>query len=201
MTFNNLIPQAADSPGIFPAQSQVNFTRLKTIIDADHQFNDTAATNDGYHNLIHMIPQAPTGALAGIGRLYPKISSGVVQLFYMDDSGTEYQITPQYITSPIRITGTGVLPAVTPGPTPGSLLIFPTPAYDYAGVLNIYINSTSQTSCWSIMRSGGSASASQMSASSINGIGVAYTGTNLFLLNLTGATPTMVWSLMINRTT
>lgn len=201
MSYNNLIPQAADSPGIFPAQSQVNFTRLKTIIDADHQFNDSPASNDGYHNLIHMIPASPTGALAGIGRLYVKITSGVTQLFYRDDSGTEYQITPQYLVSPQKITGTGVVPAATPGPTPGELLIFPTPTYDYTGILTIYINNTSSTTSYAIMRSGANASSSIISAATIGLISAAYTGTDLKIFNLSGGAQTMVWSLMINRTT
>lgn len=95
MTFNPAVPLNSDSPGIFPAQNQTNMTRLQTILSADHQFNLTAAANDGWHTLIHMIPQAPSGALSGIGRLYPKSVSGTVQLFYMDDTGAETQITPR----------------------------------------------------------------------------------------------------------
>ena len=95
MTFDASIPLASDSPGIFPAQSQQNFQRLLALLGADHQFNLSAAATDGYHNLIHMTQQAPTGALSGIGRLYVKVVSGIVQLFYMDDAGTEYQVTPR----------------------------------------------------------------------------------------------------------
>ena len=94
MTFNPTVPLNSDSPAIFPAQNQTNMSRLQTIVGADHQFNLSAATNDGYHTLVHMIPQAPTGALAGIGRLYVKAFGGVIQLYYMDDAGTEYAITP-----------------------------------------------------------------------------------------------------------
>lgn len=99
MTFNPAIPLASDSPAIFPAQSQVNYSRLQTIVAADHQFNLTAAANDGYHNIIHMTQQSPSGALAATGRSYAKVSGGQVNQFYMDDAGTEYQITP---TMPIR---------------------------------------------------------------------------------------------------
>lgn len=94
-TYSSLIPQNSDSPGIFPAQAQGNFTRLQEIIEADHQFNNTSASNDGYHNLVHMTVQSPAGALAGIGRLYVKTVSGVVQLYYMDDAGNEHQVTPR----------------------------------------------------------------------------------------------------------
>jgi len=96
MTFNPSIPLNSDSPSIFPAQSQTNYTRLQTIVGADHQFNLTAAANDGYHNLIHMTLQAPTGALASTGRLYVKTVGGLVQLYYMDSAGTEYQVTPSF---------------------------------------------------------------------------------------------------------
>jgi hypothetical protein len=78
MAYDNVIPVATQSPGVFPAQSQENFTRLKTIIDADHQFNDAVASNDGYHVLSHWVNQGgslgddtPTG-IASTAQLYTK---------------------------------------------------------------------------------------------------------------------------------
>lgn len=99
MTFDPAVPLNSDSPSVFPAQNQTNMSRLKTLVSADHQFNNTAAANDGYHNLIHMTIQAPSGALASTGRFYSKTSAGRVHAFYMDSSGSEYQISP---TMPIR---------------------------------------------------------------------------------------------------
>ena len=103
MTFNPSIPLNSDSPSIFPAQSQTNYTRLQTLLGADHQFNTTAAANDGWHNLIHMTQQSPASApVAATGRLYSKVSAGQMQLFFMDDTAVaskNYQITP---TLPIR---------------------------------------------------------------------------------------------------
>lgn len=99
MTFDPLIPLSSDSPSIFPAQSQGNFTRLQTIVGADHQFNLSAAANDGYHNLVHLTQQAPAGALASTGRLYAKSSASRIHQFYMDDTGAEYQMSP---SMPIR---------------------------------------------------------------------------------------------------
>lgn len=90
------VPLNSDSPSVFPAQSQANFSRLQTLLGADHQFNLSAVADDGYHNLIRMTQQAPTGALAATGRLYAKVANGQVNLFYMDDAGTDYQITPAY---------------------------------------------------------------------------------------------------------
>lgn len=99
MTFNAAVPLNSDSPSIFPAQNQTNMSRLQTLLGADHQFNLSAAANDGYHNLVHLTQQAPSGALAATGRLYVKSSGGAISLFYMDDAGVEYQLTP---SSPIR---------------------------------------------------------------------------------------------------
>ncbi len=99
MTFNAAVPLNSDSPSLFPAQNQTNMARLQTLLGADHQFNLTAATDDGYHNIIHLTQQAPSGALAATGRAYAKSSAGRVHEFYMDDTGAEYQITP---TMPIR---------------------------------------------------------------------------------------------------
>lgn len=99
MAFDPDVPQNSDSPSLFPAQNRENMARLQTIVGADHQFNLATASNDGYHNLIHMTVQAPTGVLASTGRSYVKSSASRVHQFYMDDQGTEYQITP---TLPIR---------------------------------------------------------------------------------------------------
>jgi hypothetical protein len=99
MTFSAAVPLNSDSPSVFPAQNQTNMARLQTLVGADHQFNLSAAANDGYHNLVHLIPQTPSGTLSGIGRFYSQSSGGNVNQFYMDDSGIPYQITP---TLPIR---------------------------------------------------------------------------------------------------
>lgn len=108
MTFNAAVPLNSDSPSIFPAQNQTNMSRLQTIIGADHQFNLSAAADDGYHNIVHLTQQAPSGALPGIGRLYVKSAGGSICLFYMDDAGLEYQITPVSL-APTRVTGSVAL--------------------------------------------------------------------------------------------
>lgn len=108
MTFDPAVPLPGNSPGIFPAQNQVNMARIQAIVGADHQFNPTAAANDGYHKLIHMTQQAPAGALAATGRLYVKSVLGVIQLFYMDNTGVERQITP-LSAGPVKVTGSVAL--------------------------------------------------------------------------------------------
>lgn len=110
MTFNPSVPLNSDSPSIFPAQNQTNMSRIYTIIDKDHQFNLATATNDGYHKIIHMTIQAPSGGVSATGQSYAKTSAGRVHQFYMDDTGDEYQISP---TMPIRASvnfdGTGAV--------------------------------------------------------------------------------------------
>lgn len=114
MTFNPAVPLNSDSPGIYPAQNQVNMARLQTLISADHQFNLTAAANDGYHNLVHLTQQAPSGALAATGRFYSKSSAGRIHAFYMDDTGAEYQLSPSMpIRAAVNFDGTGAVGAQT----------------------------------------------------------------------------------------
>lgn len=114
MTFNAAVPLNSDSPSIFPAQNQTNMARLQTLLGADHQFNLSAAADDGYHNVIHLTQQAPSGALAATGRLYAKTSGGRVQMFYMDDTGADYQVTPSMaIRAAVNFDGTGAIGAQT----------------------------------------------------------------------------------------
>lgn len=108
MSFNAAVPLNSDSPSTFPAQNQTNMSRLQTIIGADHQFNLSASADDGYHNIVHLTQQAPSGVLAATGRLYAKSAGGDVCLFYMDDAGLEYQITPVAI-APTKVTGSVAL--------------------------------------------------------------------------------------------
>lgn len=63
MSFNTVVPNAGQSPGIFPTQSNTNFSRLQALISGDHQFNNSAAQNDGKHKQVTYIdrvdPVAP----------------------------------------------------------------------------------------------------------------------------------------------
>lgn len=113
MTFDPTVPASTDSPAIFPSQNQANMAVLQANIARDHQFNNTPNSfpptdNTGYHNLIHMTQQAPSGILAATGRLYVKSAASIIQLFYMDDTGNEYQLTP-FSNGPVAITGNVVL--------------------------------------------------------------------------------------------
>lgn len=110
MTFDPNIPNAGQSPGLFPPQNNTNFARLKTIINADHVFNDTAQSTDGFHRQATMVARAQPGALP-VGSnaiLYAWLDgSGQTQLrFY--NGANDFQLTPQ-IAAPTKVTGSVAL--------------------------------------------------------------------------------------------
>lgn len=114
MTYNPLIPNFNQSPGLFPAQCSTNFTRLQTIINADHMFNDSAATNDGIHRQVTMLTRDAPGALpVGNGILYTKLVTGVSQLYFYNGT-TDMAITPALtlgatIKACVNFNGTGAV--------------------------------------------------------------------------------------------
>lgn len=96
MTFDPNVPNSSQSPGLFPAQNATNMARLKTIINADHVFNDTGQATDGFHKQCTMIVRTQPGSLptGANSILYSWLdSNGQTQLrFY---NGTDdFQITP-----------------------------------------------------------------------------------------------------------
>lgn len=115
MSFSTNVPNASQSPGLFPAQIQTNWTRLKTIISQDHIFNDTAnSATDGIHKKVSfqtrnvINPAKPSGAASS---LYTRNDgSGIPQLrFY---NGTEYTLTPATapavtVLAAVNFNGTG----------------------------------------------------------------------------------------------
>lgn len=78
MAYDVNVPVATQSPTVFPAQSVENFTRLKTLITADHQFNDAIAANDGYHKVSRWVNQGGAigddtpAAIASTAQVYTK---------------------------------------------------------------------------------------------------------------------------------
>jgi hypothetical protein len=95
MTFSITVPNASQSPGLFPAQNNTNFQRLKDIINNDHNFTDTTAANQGVHRQVTLIDRsAPVGLPSGTnGILYSEDVSGASQLRYYNGSQT-YFLTP-----------------------------------------------------------------------------------------------------------
>jgi hypothetical protein len=106
MTFVTNIPNAAQSPGLFPPQNNTNFARLKTIINADHIFNDTGQSTDGFHRQMTMVVRDQPVALptGGNAILYNWLDAGgQAQLRYYNGAN-DYQITP-IAPAPTKVTG------------------------------------------------------------------------------------------------
>lgn len=112
MTFNVGVPNGNQSPGVFPVQNNTNFQRLKEIINADHNFTDSAAVNQGAHKQVGLINRDTPVGLPGInGVLYSKEVAGITQLFFFNGPN-DYQITPTFSqNAPTKITGTVTLNA------------------------------------------------------------------------------------------
>jgi len=116
MTFDPNIPYAAQSPGLFPAQMNTDLARLKTIINKDHVFNNTAQSTDGVHRQVTMVvhAQAVPGDLpAGTNAmLYAWLDSvGQAQLRYYNGVDN-FKVTPG-IVSTVNFNGTGAVGAQT----------------------------------------------------------------------------------------
>lgn len=162
MSYNANVPDASQTPSLFPPQGSANFNRLKTIINNDHIFNNTAPvpvgglpTNDGRHRQVTLKnrdrpTQIPTGTDA---ILYSSSGNGAEagkanQLFYWD--GTTYnQLTPVTLAVPLVVTGQAA--AIAIGTT---VLAFADPGYKYsATAFGLNINTNEMTFAV-ILRSG-----------------------------------------------
>ena len=94
MTFNPGYPSASQSPGLFPAQGNTNFARIKANFDTEHVFNDSAQVTDGVHRQMTMIARADPVALpAGTnGMIYNKTTGSTALPYYYD--GASIYATP-----------------------------------------------------------------------------------------------------------
>lgn len=102
MTYNVNDPLATDKIRNWPSSVTTNeWPRLKTIIEGDHQFNLSAATNDGYHKVVHSILQGshPAG-LGNILQTYNYSFNSDTYLFGVTGSGKKYMLS-----FPIRAAG------------------------------------------------------------------------------------------------
>lgn len=95
MPYKTNIPNASQSPGLFPAQAQENFTRLKNIISANHKFNDSAdPATDGFHQIIKIIPSAEPANNSSVGQSFVNSADSTNQLYHKDGLNRVFQITP-----------------------------------------------------------------------------------------------------------
>ena len=79
MTFNVIVPNAGQSPGVFPAQNNTNFDRLKDIINQEHNFLDTEPVppeSQGIHKQCTFINRTnPVTFPGGNGVLYSQFDA------------------------------------------------------------------------------------------------------------------------------
>lgn len=93
--FPNL-PNAPDYPGDDQPGMQTNTSSTNGIIGVDHiGFN---VVNGGFHNIIHVVPQASDPALSSVGQVYTKTvtdpgGSPEDQLFYESTLGNINRLT------------------------------------------------------------------------------------------------------------
>ena len=81
--FDAEVPQNNESPAIFPPENRSNMGQLYKVVNANHQFNTTAMSTDGYHKVIQFVTQSgDPAAIAGGGQLYTKSEGGEVNLYY-----------------------------------------------------------------------------------------------------------------------
>ena len=95
MTYSTTVPNASQSPCLFPAQANTNFLRIKDIVNNDHNWTDTTSASQGVHRQVTLIDRTPPVSLpAGTnGILFSEDVSGASQLRYYNGSST-YPLTP-----------------------------------------------------------------------------------------------------------
>jgi len=198
MTFDPNIPNAAQSPGLFPPQNATNFTRLKTIINVDHVFNDTAQSTDGVHKQMTMIARAlatpadlPTGTqslayswIDSLGRTQLRFYNGI----------TDAQLTPPEELYPIRIVGSASL---NPNQT---AVAYANPGFRWAGTGWSIAQGTNIFRYYNLLRSG----ANDLHEIDNNSNGISrptleFSGNDVLIRNQDSSTRVCVWSLIINR--
>lgn len=124
MTWDPNQPNAAESPNLFPTKCNDNWARLEAIIDADHNFTDSTASNEGYHQIIHWIKESSDPSyISGTAQTYVKdvedltlntVAVTSQHMFHRSSDGTtqrEDPITPVPVRAYVNFNGIGT-PAI-----------------------------------------------------------------------------------------
>jgi hypothetical protein len=204
MSYSSTVPATPQSPALLPAQAAVNWTRLKTLINSEHVFNDTAQADDGAHRQMTMVarvdptPPLPAGTNA---MLYTRLNgvTSVPELVYFDGT-TNWQITPLDLTLPIRVANSISLAA-------GATNTIYNVSYDWTGTGYAYIafqlpSPLLSYSFCNIIRIGGNTSNQEIKFQQEVGLSrptFQYSGGALEIKNNSLATQTVCWSLILNR--
>lgn len=195
MTFDPSVPTTSQSPGLFPAQNNTNFTRLKTIINADHVFNDTVQSTDGIHRQMTLVSRAvpvslPSGSNSMLYSWVDSLSRSQLRFY---NGVTDVQLTPPQELFPIRVVSSTSL---TNGSTATA---YADPGFRWAGTGFVMLDNSTIFGFWNLLRSGtNDRNEIDSSGGSIRPT-FEWSGNNLIVRNNFGSTQTVVWSLIINR--
>ncbi len=196
MTFNAIVPLSTTSPGVFPAQNNTNFTRLKTIISGDHIFNDTQADNDGTHKQVTITFRAdPTSLPTGTnGIMFSKLDAAVsnaAQVYWYNGT-TIQQMTGQTH----YLTGKATLNAGD------QLQIFANPGYTYVAQAwgAVQGDNTRFKLKLCMKQTSGSTSTIDESGSPGTNVNFAFDGSlNLFITNPSSSSLSLIWAVSVIR--
>ncbi len=201
MTFNAIVPLSTQSPGLFPAQNNTNYTRLKTLISGDHIFNDTAPgatpNNDGTHKQVTVTFRADPAALPTDtnGIMFSKLDatvSNAAQLYWYNGSTIE-QMTGQSLV----LTGKASLTSLD------TTMAFPNPGYNYTAMGWIAVQSTNARYILQlIMRQGAGLPGKRIKEIVFedgSGLTFGYSGEDLKIKNNSSGTLNIIWNLNVTR--
>lgn len=203
MTFNPNVPNASQSPGLFPPQNNTNMARLKALFNNDHVFNDTAYAGpnlpgtDGCHRQVTMItvPTVPVVLPNGTNSiLYTNLDSLSRAQLYFFNGLTTVQLTPPDELWPISVTGTITVPKTS------SATIYADPGFKYAGTVIGTLNTAVLAwNYFSIIRRGNNVAARIIHSNISNEPSFSYSGDDLQINNPNSGAATFIYSLIINR--
>jgi len=199
MSFNSSVPNASKSPANFPPQNIKNMTRLKEIINAEHNFTNALSPSQGIHRQCTFINKTaiPVVLTAGNGILFSfPDADGNSQLNWYNGV-KNVQITPFENLAPIRLVGSA---SVASGNTADILNV----PYDFTGTGHAYIQSTANFRwCFTeFIRYGNFKAASEIKNggnSSDPVIAFAVSGNALVVKNNASTTQTLIWTLIYNK--
>lgn len=188
MTYVVVTPNASQSPGNFPSQANENFGRLKTIINADHVFNDSTAVDDGAHRQMTMVNRSdPVGppATGTNGIMYSRVG-GTATLPAFWDGSTARDIA-QCFSGTTNISNATVPVVYT--------TIFPDPGYEYSGTLTIQGNNEPTVARTRVV----SRTSYGNAVTGSGGLATQFSGNNLQVAGAGGGATQVKWALSISR--
>jgi hypothetical protein len=199
-TYNAGVPNASQSPGQFPVQGQANFSRLKTIINTDHVFNDTAVNfTDGIHRQVTMITRDDPVAPLPSGQsaiLYSKLDANSrAQLWYYNgDVRTNLTAVIPETIGPIRVVGTASVGSNL------TTVAYANPGFTWAGTGWAMITNTTTFSFWNLLKVTGNSKHQIDNSGGDSRPLLEFDGSNnLLIRNKASTTQSLTWSLIINK--